>query len=298
MNHRYGRGENFWAPGSYHNLEIHDEPALLDRLVYALANPAAANLVETLDDWPGLHYGPESWGESFPFERPEGAFFGGSRQSVPSPEADVARRQREEQRQQYAEELKQAREADRAAGLTKREAQQAAAERRQVRKERLERSRSRRDRRTLPQRATLRIVTPPTYKERKAQAAQEVAAHLEEREAEHRASREREGKTVLGRAGVLAVDPLSSAGSTEADYSLKPVVACKDSELRKRTLKCLVGWRRRYEQARKKWPKKRNQRFPLGTYLLAAAHGAKVMSEEEALKDEVIHLPTGPPGLA
>jgi len=32
MNHHYGRGEHFWAPGSYRNTEIHDLPALADRL--------------------------------------------------------------------------------------------------------------------------------------------------------------------------------------------------------------------------------------------------------------------------
>ena len=34
MNHRLGRGENFWAPGSYRSTEIHGEEALRDRLVY------------------------------------------------------------------------------------------------------------------------------------------------------------------------------------------------------------------------------------------------------------------------
>jgi len=296
MNHRLGRGENFWAPGSYRNTEIHDEAALLDRLVYALANPAAANLVETLDDWPGLHYGPEAWGESFTFQRPKGAFFGGHRGRVPSSDPDVARHQREEQRQQYAQELREARQALRDAGKTKEEVRQAAATRRKVRKAKRERSRSR-NRRTLPTTATLRIVTPPTYRSRKAKAAQEVLAHLQAREAEHRATREREGKTVLGPEGVLAVDRLSSAGSTEADYSLSPVVACKDKERRKRVLKCLAGWRLRYKKARKQWPKKRNQKFPLGTYLMAVAHGAQVMSEQKALADELIAHPTGPPGL-
>ena len=297
QNHRLGRGEHFWAPGSYRNTEIHDEAALLDRMVYALANPAAANLVETLDDWPGLQYGPEAWGQTFTFRRPPGAFFGGHRQHVPSPDPDVARQQREEERQRYAQELREARQALRDEGKTKKEAQRAAAAQRQVRKAKRERSRSR-SRRTLPEVAKLRIVTPPSYRGRKAKAAQQVLRHLQAREAEHRATREREGKTVLGPEGVLAVDRLSSAGSTEADYSLSPVVACKDKERRKRVLKCLVGWRLRYTKARKQWPKKRNQKFPLGTYLMAVAHGAQVMSEKKALADELIAHPTGPPGSA
>ena len=297
MNHRLGRGENFWAPGSYRNLEIHDEAALLDRLVYALANPAAADLVDTLDEWPGLHYGPESWGGEFPFQRREGAFFGGHSAHVPSLDPEVARRLREEQRRQRAAERKAAYRADREAGMTKEEARQAAAERRRLEEAKRERGRNRVSRQRLPKSATLKIVAPPTYASRPAQAAEEVQAHLAEREAEHRARREREGKTVLGPEGVLAVDPLSSAGSTQADYSRVPVVACKDEDRRKQVLKCLVGWRRRYKQVRRQWPKKRNKAFPLGTYLLAVAHGAKVMSEEEALREEVIYHPTGPPGL-
>ena len=294
MNHRLGRGEHFWAPGSYRNTEIHGEPALLDRLVYALANPSAADLVETLDVWPGLHYGPEAWGESFPFDQPEGAFFGGHRDQVPSSDPDLARRQREEQRRQYAEDLKAARQADRDAGLTKEQARLRAARRRQARQREQARER---DRSTLPERATLRIVTPPTYASCKADAQARVQSSLAIREAEHRARREREGKTVLGPEGVLAVDPLSSAGSTVANYDLTPAVACKDRETRKQVLKCLVGWRRRYRELRKQWPKKRNQEFPLGTYQMAFVHKAKVMSEQRALDEGLIYTPTGPPGL-
>ena len=110
-----------------------------------------------------------------------------------------------------------------------------------------------------------------------------------------RLRREREGKSVLGAEGVLAVDPLSSAGSTVPDYGLTPVVACKDRDTRKQVLKCLVGWRRRYQAVRKKWPKRRNEEFPLGTYQMAVAHGAKVMSEQKALDDGLIYTPTGPP---
>ena len=295
MNHRYGRGENFWAPGSYRNLEIHDEPALLDRLVYALANPAAADLVETLDDWPGLHFGPEAWGESVSFDCPEGAFFGGRRERRSSPDLEVARRQREEERRRRAQEEREARQADREAGLSKEEARQAAVARRERRRA-LELRSSSRDRSGLAPSAKLRFKTPPTYADREEEAIREVQAHLRAREAEHRARREREGKSVLGREGALAVDPFSSAGSTEADYSLTPVIACKDPEKRKRVLKCLTGWRRRYREVREQWPKRRNQKFPTGTYQMAVLHGAKVMSEEEALQEGLIAQPTGPPG--
>ena len=294
LNHRLGRGENLWAPGSYRNVEIHDEAALLDRLVYCLANPSAADLVDTLDDWPGLHFGPEAWGESAVFTRPPGAFFGGHRGRVASSDAEVARRQREEERQLRARELRAAYRADREAGLTKEEARQAAAER-QARRKALDERCEAGARSKLPKTARLSLVVPPSYRDRKEEAIQQVQAALRDREAEHRARREREGKEVLGREGVLAVDRFSSAGSTQADYSRTPVIACKDQELRKRTLKCLSGWRRRYKAVREGWPKKRNQKFPPGTYQMAVAHGAKVMSEQQALSEGLIAQPTGPP---
>ena len=117
MNHHFGRGEHFWGPGSYRNTEIHGLASLADRLVYALANPAAADLVDTLDEWPGLHFGPECWteDEGITFPKPPGAFFGGRRERVLSSDPDVARRQREERRQLQAAELQAAYRADREA---------------------------------------------------------------------------------------------------------------------------------------------------------------------------------------
>ena len=293
MNKDLERGESFWCPGSYRNTEIHDLPALADRLVYALANPAAADLVETLDDWPGVHFGPEQWTnqEGIPIDRPSGAFFGGRSDLVEPQDPAAARRHRERLRRQRAQVRRAERQADRERGLTHEEARVAAALRRKSRQR--ERSRER-SRATLPDTATLRIVAPPAYRGREAEMALEILARLESREAEHRRRREREDKSVLGREGVLAVPRTSSAGSTEADYDMTPVVACKDPERRKHVLKCLVGWRRRYREARKAWPEER-QPFPPGTYHMAAQHGAEVMSEADAQREGLLHAPTGPP---
>lgn len=75
LNSRWGRGENFWAaeqPNAVHLVESHDR---FDKLVYVLANPVAADLVDRVSDWPGacslpLHLS----GRSKVIKRPHGFF--------------------------------------------------------------------------------------------------------------------------------------------------------------------------------------------------------------------------------
>jgi len=71
----------------------------------------------------------------------------------------------------------------------------AAARRRKNRKR--EKARER-DRTTLPDEATLRIVAPPSYRGREAEMAAEILSLLERREAEHRRERQRKGRGVRG----------------------------------------------------------------------------------------------------
>ena len=54
LNCYHGRGENFWAPGSYSAVNLEDEDAVVDKIVYMITNPIAANLVDLPDQWPGL----------------------------------------------------------------------------------------------------------------------------------------------------------------------------------------------------------------------------------------------------
>jgi REP element-mobilizing transposase RayT len=54
LNCHHGRGENFWAPGSYSAVTLEDEDAVLDKIVYMITNPIAANLVDLPAEWPGL----------------------------------------------------------------------------------------------------------------------------------------------------------------------------------------------------------------------------------------------------
>ena len=295
MNTYLGRGESFWAPGSYRNVEIHGEEALYDQLVYALANPAAADLVETLSDWPGVYFGPERWGEDVPTAKPPDAFFGGRRDGLVPSDPSEQRRRRDRVREHRARDLEAVYRELREAGLSHEEARRAKAKRRKSR----ERERAReRDRSTLPEAPTLRLVPPPAFEGREQEARERVAELLVHREAEHRSRRRREKKSVLGAAAVLAQSPYESAGSTLANYDFTPVIACKDRSQRRRVLKCYVGWERRYREVRKGWPKRRDEEFPYGTHQMVVQHGARVMSEATALSEGLIHAPTGPPASA
>jgi REP element-mobilizing transposase RayT len=62
LNARYGRFENFWAPGSYSAVRLTDPDAVLEKIAYALANPVAAGLVSRSEEWPGLTSQPSDIG--------------------------------------------------------------------------------------------------------------------------------------------------------------------------------------------------------------------------------------------
>ncbi len=75
MNASYGRWESFWAPGSYSAVELVSARVVVEKAAYALANPAAAGLVEHGAEWPGLWTAPEQIGAGGEIvERPDGFF--------------------------------------------------------------------------------------------------------------------------------------------------------------------------------------------------------------------------------
>jgi REP-associated tyrosine transposase len=59
LNCHWGRWENFWAPGSYDAKRCVSVPDALDRMAYLEANPSAADLAASPDEWPGLITKPE-----------------------------------------------------------------------------------------------------------------------------------------------------------------------------------------------------------------------------------------------
>jgi len=58
LNRKWGRSGGFFARRATAE-PILDDKALLDKVVYILANPAASDLVVTIHDWPGLSSAPE-----------------------------------------------------------------------------------------------------------------------------------------------------------------------------------------------------------------------------------------------
>ncbi len=64
LNASYGRWESFWAPASYSAVELVTPEDVIDKIAYALANPAAAGLVADSSEWPGLWTSPDEIGRT------------------------------------------------------------------------------------------------------------------------------------------------------------------------------------------------------------------------------------------
>jgi REP element-mobilizing transposase RayT len=75
MNCSLGRWERFWDPDSYSAVRLENDAAVIEKIVYVLANPVAAGLVRRAREWPGLWSDPERIGGApLVFERPAGFF--------------------------------------------------------------------------------------------------------------------------------------------------------------------------------------------------------------------------------
>ncbi len=58
VNCSLGRWESFWDPDSYSAVRLENADAILEKMVYVLANPVAAGLVRRGREWPGLWSDP------------------------------------------------------------------------------------------------------------------------------------------------------------------------------------------------------------------------------------------------
>jgi REP-associated tyrosine transposase len=58
VNAQLGRRDYFWERGSYNAVTLEDHAAVVEKIVYVLANPVAAGLVRRASEWPGLWSGP------------------------------------------------------------------------------------------------------------------------------------------------------------------------------------------------------------------------------------------------
>ncbi|MCG8418796.1 MAG: hypothetical protein MJE77_12735 [Proteobacteria bacterium] len=62
VNASYGRWENLWASEPPNVVWLVDDAAVLDKLVYCLANPVSSGLVPHGSQWPGLRTSPRDVG--------------------------------------------------------------------------------------------------------------------------------------------------------------------------------------------------------------------------------------------
>lgn len=75
VNAELGRWESLWSPERYSAVRLGDAGAVLDKLVYCLANPVEAGLVRSSSQWPGLGSRPrDCTGPGQEVRRPVGFF--------------------------------------------------------------------------------------------------------------------------------------------------------------------------------------------------------------------------------
>ena len=290
LNAHYGRAESLWSnPGSYDNVEVHQREALERQIVYQMANPVQAGLVERPGDWPGVSFLPEDFGTSIVVERPDESFFGGRRPQGWLPTYGPARRAVVRQRRRAAEErARQERARDLARGRSLRRHRQLAVERERRRQRDAKPRYRRRSRARLPDRVTVTIARPPGYD---GWTLDEVRAHyrrlLDQRVAEIHAERRAQGKTdFAGAAAILALNPRDSlARDTFPTFATNPRL-CGSGPIFRALRRGLRAWRARYRAAYLAWRAgARGVVFPLGSYGVPRFHGA------------LVERATGPPRL-
>ena len=75
INFALGHRESFWDPDSYSAVRLETAEAILEKVVYVLANPVAAGLVRHGSEWPGLWSDPRRLGaDPVVTERPKEFF--------------------------------------------------------------------------------------------------------------------------------------------------------------------------------------------------------------------------------
>ncbi len=200
QNAHLGRFEAFWSSDPTSVVRLVDAEDVLDKMVYAYANPAAADLVETSDEWPGVNSLQASLdGGALRASRPIHFFRSDGYQ---------------------------------------------------------------------PEIVSVPIVRPRHFAENDPDEwSQLLGGRLAIAEAEHRERRHACGKSVLGRATVLAQNPFDSPASDEPHFGISPRVAAKNKWARIEAVQRSVEFVKRYQAAVRAWMAGAvDVLFPFGTY--------------------------------
>jgi len=253
LNAYWGRGESFWSPSSYSNVEIHDPETLIRKLVYVFTNPVRDGLVARPEDWPGIRTLPEDMGSlEFTVQRPKQAFFGGKRPADWIPRGALSPFE-----------------------VRKAEAKK----RRDARQARAEGKRPRRERSRLPKEVTFSVGVPSGVDDRGAFVA-EVRNTLEAELQRIYTQRAQDNKPpFMGAQAMRDLDHNASAGDTFPQFRLNPRLAPGSNEdgQAKELKRELSLWRMQYAAALLSWRSgRRNAVFPVGTCRMVKLHGCRV----------------------
>ncbi|WP_242393024.1 hypothetical protein [Anaeromyxobacter oryzisoli] len=127
----------------------------------------------------------------------------------------------------------------------------------------------------MPASASLRLHRPPGF-ESDAAFAQRLGKALRDAEDRAAAELEREGRSFLGAARVLAQKPYARPAPGEPRRGLNPRVACRTKWKRIEALQWLEKFGRAYQAALEPWRAGvRDVIFPLGTWLMRVQHAAR-----------------------
>ncbi|WP_165704197.1 transposase [Enhygromyxa salina] len=141
------------------------------------------------------------------------------------------------------------------------------------------RTRSKRDRSTIPKTATLRLVRPPVRPELSDDELRDlVLGRVTARESELELVRQRAGKKVLKMRNVQKQHWAAMPGAEEL-FGIRPTVSANDKNKRIAAIGNKKAFERAYEEARKRWlAGEKDVEFPAGTWLMWRRYQARCAS--------------------
>ena len=254
LNVQHGREGALWKQGSYANVEVHGLDTEIAQLLYLMAQPVAAGLTRTSEEWPGEKFLPEHIGTLQRAQRPDDhPFFATTRPSPTRPEVTLrAELSAEDRRRRESKQTK----ADR--GKCRRRRKEIA----RLRDERSARERSARERAdqeradqeqvtpkrrtsTLPEEVSYRIPVPQSLAHLPLAEARATLRRLHDANIERiHAERRAQGlDSYLGARAVLAQSPTQTPRARSTRFKLNPRIAASSKGERLALYEDLASWR-------------------------------------------------------